>query len=221
MTAVPSHLTTAPDFVVVRTALIRHLGGALEAVVFTRIQYRVTEESRSAIEHDGRRWYTVTYPELAAELASTEKQIRRVLDALTASGSVSRAQLRTGGNYDRRYSYTPEIAEVPKWADRSAPEGASSSAQMGTSSYVHKDIKQAGGERITHPFEPNARNALIELQRDRRLPLSADELLEIAYHHGNGNPWDGYLKVKHLTEDAITSARNPGAVLRKRLEVAA
>ncbi len=43
------------------------------------------------------------------------------------------------------------------------------------------------------------------------------DLLPEAYRIGHGDPWDGYLKIKAVTEQPITGANNPAAVLRKRL----
>lgn len=114
---VPATLATAPDFVQVRLGLMRHLGGALEAVVFTRIQYRTQDDSRAWVEHDGRRWWTVTIADLAAEMGATDKQIRRVLELLTERGALLREHLSERGPYDRRWSYSPVILDVPSGAN--------------------------------------------------------------------------------------------------------
>lgn len=122
---VPAALVTASDFVQVRFALMRHLGGPLEAVLFSSIEFRTREENRHSIERDGRRWWTVTIAELAHEIGVTEKQIRRALDNLVELGALLREHLRETGPYDRRYAYSPVIAEVPSRAHRTDLEGAS------------------------------------------------------------------------------------------------
>lgn len=80
--------------------------------------------------------------------------------------------------------------------------------------------EQVGSSRPIHKNEPNARSALGKLRAERSLPLSETELLDFAYSIGNGNPWDGYLSIKHATETPITGANNPAAVLRRRLTAA-
>lgn len=122
---VPVELVTANDFVQVRLALLRYLGGALEAILFTRIVWRTRAEDRSWIEHDGRRWWTVTLSDLALETGHSEGQVRRALDALVTRTAVRRHQLRENGPYDRRYSYTPVITDVSNSTDRAAENDAS------------------------------------------------------------------------------------------------
>ena len=39
-----------------------------------------------------------------------------------------------------------------------------------------------------------------------------------AYRLGNGDPWDGYLKIKTRTEHGFDGAATPAAVLAKRLD---
>lgn len=122
---VPAALVTDSDYVQVRLALMRHLGGPVEATVFSRIEFRSREENRHSVERDGRRWWTVTLAELAAEMGLSEKQIRRTLDALVRNGVLLREHLREGGPYDRRYAYSPVIAEVPSRAHGGDPQGES------------------------------------------------------------------------------------------------
>lgn len=72
-----------------------------------------------------------------------------------------------------------------------------------------------------HQYDANARSALTTLRRERKLPLSVDELVKHAYRLGEGDPWDGYQGIKQHTDAAITGAQNPAAVLRARLKEAA
>ncbi len=69
-----------------------------------------------------------------------------------------------------------------------------------------------------HPHEPNAQSALATLVAERSLPLTADELLIDAYRLGGGDPWAGYMAVKHVTDVPLSGARDPRRVLRHRLE---
>jgi hypothetical protein len=79
---------------------------------------------------------------------------------------------------------------------------------------------ELNGGRETHEYEPNARRAITALIADRTLPFTPDALLATAYRAGNGDPWQGYLAVKVATEQSLAGARDPAAVLRKRLGVA-
>ena len=230
MSGVPAELTTATDFVQVRLALMRHLGGALEAVVFTRIQYRTQDESRAWVEHAGRRWWTITIADLATDMGASEKQIRRVLDVLTERGAIVRAHLKQNGPYDQRWSYSPVILDVPSranevplqadqspvGADVQAPSGANVDPPSGAILPLLQEGEEAA-EGSTHPNHPFAVKALSTLQRERALPLQVPELVEAAYRLGDGDPWAGYQQVKQRTEAAITGAFNPAATLRSRL----
>jgi len=63
--------------------------------------------------------------------------------------------------------------------------------------------------------------ALATLISERSLPFNPETLLKAAYRAGaNGDPWDGYLKVKAATAENFAAARDPGAVLRHRLGLA-
>jgi hypothetical protein len=219
MAGVPFELTTASDFVQVRLELMRYLHDPLAAIVFTRIQFRTNDDSRAWVEHDGRRWWTVTLGDLAAEMGATEKQIRRVMDDLTERGALIREQLKQAGPYDRRYSYSPVITEVPSGAHR-VPSGADVQVPSGALLPLIKNREEAAGGS-SHPFDGNARRALTTLIEDRRLPLTLDELMSYAYTLGNGDPWAGYRLINQRTVDAITDARNPAAVLRTRLKAEA
>jgi hypothetical protein len=79
----------------------------------------------------------------------------------------------------------------------------------------------ANGGREPHKHEPNARRAIAALIRDRTLPFTVEQLLELAYALGNGDPWNGYLlRIKAATEQSFAGARDPTRVLHKRLELA-
>jgi DNA-binding transcriptional MocR family regulator len=74
------------------------------------------------------------------------------------------------------------------------------------------------GGKESHPNEPNARRAIAALIHDRTLPFTEDVLIRLAYQTGRGDPWAGYLHhIKPATEHNFAGARDPYAVLRKRL----
>ncbi|MAT18323.1 MAG: hypothetical protein CMF56_07115 [Leifsonia sp.] len=72
-----------------------------------------------------------------------------------------------------------------------------------------------------HEHEPNARRAIATLIAERRLPANEDELLEVAYRIGSGDPWSGYMRIKFITEAPFDGARDPRRVLMARLRDAA
>ncbi len=69
-----------------------------------------------------------------------------------------------------------------------------------------------------HKHDANARNAIATIIGSRRLPFTVDELLEAAYALGSdGDPWAGYLQLNEATRTAFDDAKNPRAVILKRL----
>lgn len=117
---VPIEEATAKDFMMVRAALVRRLGGADAALVWARIYYRSDSDSRVAHDADGTLWWRASHALLAAETGLTEKQARVAIEQLVERGFVERAQ--HGG---RVYSYRP-VTYLPNRADTpSAQEGRS------------------------------------------------------------------------------------------------
>jgi hypothetical protein len=85
-----------------------------------------------------------------------------------------------------------------------------------------RNARDANGGREPHENEPNARRALAALVDERRLPFTVEHLLDLAYAHGpGGDPFYGYMhRLRPATEQSFTGARDPAAVLRKRLGLA-
>lgn len=71
-----------------------------------------------------------------------------------------------------------------------------------------------------HENDSRARSALERITRERRLPVSAAELLPHAYRLGHGDPWEGYREVKTRTEATLDGARDPRRALLSRLTAA-
>lgn len=136
-------------------------------------------------------------------------------------------------------SVTPSPVDNPPRGDRSVPpfpppRGDSHGSHGGTGAVRHggtasvlensplpsRTVPRAHareGGRVAHPFEANARRALATLRVERALPLDVDELIELAYGVGDGDPWAGYLEVKQASTSDLETARNVEAVLRSRL----
>lgn len=99
------NLLTAKDFIGVRAALIRELGGdANRAVVLTRIFYRASEDFRGAIERDGLYWWRATREEIAEETGLSPDQIKRIMTWLVDQGYVESVAHHLEGKWDQTRS---------------------------------------------------------------------------------------------------------------------
>jgi hypothetical protein len=125
---VPAEEIAAKDFIIVRPALVKRVGGANEALVWARVFYRCDEDSRVAHDTDSGRWWAATYATVGEETGLSPKQARAALDSLVGAGFLLREQHALRNNYDRAYSYQPvvfvDISDVPKRANGSAQTGA-------------------------------------------------------------------------------------------------
>jgi hypothetical protein len=117
---VPVDEATAKDFMMVRAALVKRLGGANEALVWTRIDYRANSAREAHRTDDGTHWWAATYPEIASETGLTAEQARRAVEKLIDGGFL-RAEQHHG--FARTRSYTPIFAHV---AD--SPDGQDASS---------------------------------------------------------------------------------------------
>lgn len=106
---VPVAEATAKDFIQVRAALVRRLGGANEALVWTRIDWRADSARVAHQTEDGTHWWAATYPEIAEETGLTADQVRRAIERLIDGGFL-RAEQQHG--FSRKRSYAPVFAHV-------------------------------------------------------------------------------------------------------------
>lgn len=106
---VPVDEATAKDFMMVRAALVKRLGGANEALVWTRIDYRANSAREAHRTDDGTHWWAATYPEIAEETGLSSEQARRAVEKLIAGGFL-RAEQHHG--FARTRSYAPIFAQV-------------------------------------------------------------------------------------------------------------
>jgi hypothetical protein len=123
------------------------------------------------------------------------------------------------------------VGNGPQTAKSGSPTGHPLAAQEVLSQEVlprpHRSLQgrasvDANGGREPHKNEPNARRAIAALVDERRLPFTIEYLLDLAYAHGpGGDPFYGYMhRLRPATEQSFTGARDPAAVLRKRLGLA-
>jgi hypothetical protein len=114
---VPREEATAKDFMQVRAALVRRLGGANEALVWTRIDWRADSARVAHQTADGTHWWAATYPEIAEETGLSAEQVRRAIDRLVEGGFL-RAEQQHG--FSRKRSYAPiysHVADSPDGED--------------------------------------------------------------------------------------------------------
>jgi len=102
---VPASLVTAADFMQVRSALVRLLGGANEALVWTRIEFRMQAAVPPHVDQQGNVWWPATAEQIADETGLSADQVRRALRGLIDDGYLESTEHRLGGNYDRTKSY--------------------------------------------------------------------------------------------------------------------
>lgn len=102
---VPASEATSSDFIMVRAALVRRLGGANEALVWTRIDYKVTGKNPPHVDVLGVAWWPASRDELADETGLSPDQAKRAVTSLLAGGFIEQTEHRIGGNYDRTKSY--------------------------------------------------------------------------------------------------------------------
>lgn len=106
---VPVEEATAKDFMMVRAALVRRVGGANEALVWTRIEFRASSARAAHQSEDGAHWWAATYDEIADETGLTAAQARRAVEALIEGGFL-RAEHHHG--FKRTRSYAPVFAHL-------------------------------------------------------------------------------------------------------------
>jgi hypothetical protein len=68
-----------------------------------------------------------------------------------------------------------------------------------------------------HRHHDNAARWCQRVTRERRLPMSAGQLLGWCYRAGNGDPWTGHRAVDQATDRELDTAVNPAAALLARL----
>ncbi|WP_416394202.1 MULTISPECIES: hypothetical protein [unclassified Curtobacterium] len=127
MTGVPLADTAGAVFITVRPALIKRMGNANLAIVWQWIYFRTTDNSPSAYDREGERWWCVNRDEIADETGLRSDQVRRALEALEKEGYLEGAHHALGGPYDRKRSYrcilaNADMANLPDASGESATE---------------------------------------------------------------------------------------------------
>lgn len=119
MSGVPADEVTAKDFIMVRAALVRRLGGANEALVWSRIEYRANS-AKHAHEANGSLWWAASYEVIADEVGLSRDQVKRVVGRLVEQGFLI-AEKHHGSL--QTISYSPVILHRADSPDGSVPSG--------------------------------------------------------------------------------------------------
>lgn len=107
---VPNDEVTAADFMLVRAALVRRLGGANEALVWTRIHFRCSDHSpTSHRDLEGRTWWPASYDLVAEETGLSAKQVRTAIDKLVKGGFLIAEKMHLRSAYDHTLSYSTVV----------------------------------------------------------------------------------------------------------------
>lgn len=162
---VPEEERTRNDYIQVRPALVRRLGGANEALVWTRVDWRVSAHIPPHVDDDGVAWWPATRYQLAEETGLSPDQAKRAAQSLVQAGFLAATEHRLGGNYDRTKSYRPIIrpqegADSPTENGRIRPQEWTDSPNVLFSQTVKKTL------RAISLREPAASEDQINLIRD-------------------------------------------------------
>ena len=149
---IDGNLLTATDFIGVRAALVRELGGdANQALVLTRIYFRADKRWREAIEHKGVWWWRATYDTLAEETGLGVQQVRRAVRALIDADYLLAAKLHIHGSSDHTLSYRV-ITDVSDSTDHDVSDSTHLDVSLATdlpSIQKVKTLELFGGIEIT------------------------------------------------------------------------
>ncbi|WP_165069711.1 helix-turn-helix domain-containing protein [Marisediminicola senii] len=131
---------------------MKRLGGANNALVWTRIQFRC--QTPTAVTHttDDGIWWPATREDIAEETGLTPDQVKHSIRYLIDNGFIADAEHRLNGNHDRRKSYRPIISARP--VDRAnMPNGAGENTQSDRANMPAllstKNLKKQEQEELT------------------------------------------------------------------------
>lgn len=168
MAGVPKDEITAHDFVMVRAALVQRLGGANEALVWTRIHFRCADGAHRHLDGDGVAWWPASSAQISAEVGLSEDQVDRALRALRSGGFVESTEHRLGGNYDRTKSWRP-LVEESRGVD-------SAESRNGARGIADRTPRNRGQEPANSRDVPTSQNQKTEEDKN-----TVGELFEVAW----------------------------------------
>lgn len=108
MAGVPRAASFGTDFMLIRADLVRALDNPIDALVWTRINWRCEMQGQHTVaDEEGLIWWPASREVLSEETGLSADQVKRSLIRLKEGGFIDATELRTGGNYDRTKSYRP------------------------------------------------------------------------------------------------------------------
>jgi hypothetical protein len=157
---VPIDEVTAKDFIMVRAALVKRLGGANEALVWARIEYRASSAKHAHETGDGQLWWAATPATIGEEVGLSEDQVKYAIKKLRADGYLV-AEQHYGS--DRTMAYSPVIVHRADFPDGvSSGDSAPSTGEISTihgagipdapSTETSKTDKTTQGQRFAQPL---------------------------------------------------------------------
>ena len=175
--------------------------------------------------HDGDGGAYPTVATLAKYANVSRANVQKALTKLESLGEIRR-DVQAGGSHDAAEYLRPNLyrflLECPADCDRSRGHRAARSSSH-TADTTQRDDDSHTAPQPRDPASDARREGASDatLIAERRLPANEDELLEVAYRIGSGDPWSGYMRIKFITEAPFDGARDPRRVLMARLRDAA
>lgn len=172
MSGVPMEEVTAHDFMQVRAALVARLGGANEALVWTRIHYRCAEVAYAHVDDEGMAWWPASSAAIATEVGLSVDQVDRALKGLRSAGFVESTEHRLGGNYDRTKSWRPVVLD-PRGVESAIPRN-------GVRDSADRTPRNRGQDTAIPRNVPSSQTSEeVHAQNDLKVPVSFDEFWEV------------------------------------------
>ena len=179
MTGVPMEEVTAHDFMQVRAALVARLGGANEALVWTRIHYRCADEARAYVDDDGVTWWPASSAAISAEVGLSDDQVDRALKSLRSAGFLDATEHRLGGNYDRTKSWRPVVLDPRGVDSANSRNGVRDSADR-TPRYRGQDSADSRNVPTTQTVEDSSNaSGSDDAQDEKQWPVNVVKLCEL------------------------------------------
>jgi hypothetical protein len=161
---VPADEVTANDFVQVRAKLVRRLGGANEALVWTRVHYRCHDGAHRHVDVDGTAWWPASNEQVGEEVGLSATQAKRALAALVAGGFLVSEEHRLQGNYDRTRSWRT-VVESRLLDETNSSDGGDEIVSMRGRNRLQDETNSSGVPLSKNPEEESAPKRATQLPK--------------------------------------------------------
>lgn len=155
------------EFIAITPEMVRSLGGANAALVWSRINFVCQVPGLGRVEDETGRWWVTSMPKLSEDTGLSLKAVRGAVDGLLKSGAIE-SSLKDGSSWDRSKAYRA-IGDVV--AGRAhLPSGADASALEGRCIGPQGQIDLPLGADVPYGEEVKKKNA-VEIDRDDVLSI--------------------------------------------------